>query len=413
MNIVSEERRNTHKVRIGGLDIGGGAPVAVQSMTNTLTADADATAAQVIDLSAAGSELVRFTVKDEDDAKAVPFIVEKVREAGVSVPLVGDFHYNGHLLLSKYKDCAAALDKYRINPGNVGAGDHHDSNFRTMVEAAVNNGKAVRIGVNGGSLDQQLLAEMIDKDKDSSNPCGAEAVFLEAMVQSALLSAKAAENYGLPSDKIVLSAKVSRVKDVIWVYRRLAQESRYALHVGLTEAGLGMQGLVSSSVAMGILLNEGIGDTIRVSLTPGPGEPRSREVTAAQEILQSLGLRSFFPQVTSCPGCGRTNGELFRSLASEVQEYLQRRISFWKKEGLQGAENMKAAVMGCIVNGPGEAKDVNIGISLPGGGEEPVAPVYADGKHVRSLRGRDIGLQFMAMIEDYVYEHYAPEHGKR
>ncbi len=412
MNIVSEERRKTHKVRIGGLEIGGGAPVAVQSMTNTLTANADATAAQVLDLSAAGSELVRFTVKDEDDAKAVPFIVEKVREAGCSVPLVGDFHYNGHILLAKYKDCAAALDKYRINPGNVGTGDHHDSNFRTMVEAAVNNGKAVRIGVNGGSLDQKLLAEMIDDDKNSPDPKGAEAVFLEAMVRSALLSAKAAESYGLGSDKIVLSAKVSRVKDVIWVYRRLASESSYALHVGLTEAGIGMQGLVSSSVAMGILLEEGIGDTIRVSLTPGPGEPRSREVTAAQEILQSLGMRSFFPQVTSCPGCGRTNGELFRSLASEVQGYLQNRMSFWKKEGLKGVENMKAAVMGCIVNGPGEAKDVNIGISLPGGGEEPVAPVFADGKHVRSLRGQDIGLQFMAMIEDYVHEHYAPELGK-
>ncbi|MDO5297593.1 MAG: flavodoxin-dependent (E)-4-hydroxy-3-methylbut-2-enyl-diphosphate synthase [bacterium] len=398
------EKRVSQGVRIGNLHIGAGRPVAVQSMTNTTTADAAETAAQVIELARGGSELVRFTVRDDDDAKAVPYILEKVRNAGVDVPLVGDFHYNGHLLLSKYPDCAQALDKYRINPGNVGSGKHHDANFRTMVEIAVKYDKAVRIGANGGSIDQELLARLIAEDRDSSHPAGAQQVFLNALAESVISSAARATEYGLSPQRLVLSAKISRVNDVIAVYRQLAQRTDFALHVGLTEAGGGEQGLVSSAVALGILLSEGIGDTIRVSLTPRPGETRVHEVEAAREILQSLDMRSFYPQVTSCPGCGRTNRVLHQELAAAVSAYLHDMAPVWREKGIKGCENLKVAVMGCVVNGPGEARDANLGISLPGKGENPAAPVFANGSKWKTLRGDNLREQFLACIDEYVSE---------
>lgn len=403
--------RKSHQVPVGHLMMGASNPVRVQSMTNTATSDVAATVAQVLELHEAGSELVRFTVKDEEDAAAVPAIVRELRARDCHVPVVGDFHYNGHRLLTRFPECAASLDKYRINPGNVGVGRQHDSNFRTMIEAAVQHGKTVRIGVNGGSLDQALLAELIEADLASAQPRGAKLVFMDAMVESALRSAAMAEEYGLPANRIVLSAKVSEVQEVVHVYRELSSRCRYALHVGLTEAGMGLKGTVSSAMALGILLNEGIGDTIRVSLTPTPGEPRTREVEIAREILQSLGLRDFHPRVTACPGCGRTTSTLFQELALEIQDYLKRRMPEWVEAGFEGVETMKVAVMGCVVNGPGEAKGANIGLSLPGTGESPSAPVYADGEKVATLKGDAMGQQFIGMLEEYVLSHYAPRSG--
>jgi (E)-4-hydroxy-3-methylbut-2-enyl-diphosphate synthase len=378
-------------------------------MTNTPTADIEATVAQVMELAEAGSELVRFTVKDEDDARAVPHIVSQLRSRGCQVPVVGDFHYNGHLLLRRFPECARALDKYRINPGNVGVGRQHDANFRTMIEAAIEHDKPVRIGVNAGSLDQALLKELIDADLASPEPRGAKAVFLEAMVESALRSAAMAEEYGLPGNRIVLSCKISEVPEVIHVYRALAARCRYALHVGLTEAGMGLKGTVSSSLALGILLHEGIGDTIRVSLTPQPGQPRTAEVEIAREILQNLRLREFTPRVTACPGCGRTTSTFFQELAIQVQEYLKARMPWWQAQGYRGVEGLKVAVMGCVVNGPGEARGAHIGLSLPGTGETPVAPVYADGQKIATLRGPNIGAEFLDLVEQYVHSHYAPQ----
>ncbi len=401
-----QSSRNSYQVRIGTLDMGGSNPVRVQSMTNTPTSDVDLTVTQILELVQAGSELVRFTVKDDADAQAVPEIVAGLRRRGCAVPVIGDFHYNGHRLLTRYPACAQALDKYRINPGNVGVGTQHDSNFRTMIEAAVEYGKAVRIGVNGGSLDQTLLAGLIQADLETDQPQGTRSVFLEAMVESALQSARLAEVYGMPADRIVLSAKVSEVGEVVQVYRALAARSRYALHVGLTEAGMGLKGTVSSTLALGILLAEGVGDTIRVSLTPTPGEPRSREVEVAREILQGLGLRDFYPRVTACPGCGRTSSTRFQELALEVQDYLHSRMADWAAAGGSGAAGMKVAVMGCVVNGPGEARGANIGVSLPGTGESPAAPVFADGKRVATLKGEDLAEQFLPLIEDYVRSHY-------
>ncbi len=402
--------RSTLECQIGEVSMGGSNPVRVQSMTNTDTADVAATVAQIAELAEAGSELVRFTVKDEENAAAVPEIRKRLRAMGVNVPLIGDFHYNGHKLLVSHPECARALDKYRINPGNVGVGRQHDANFRTMIEAANEYGKSVRIGVNGGSLDQALLKELIDEDLAAGSPRGAKTVFLETMVESALRSARQAEEYGLAANRIVLSTKVSEVAEVIHVYRELSKRCRYALHVGLTEAGMGLKGTVSSSLALGVLLWEGIGDTIRVSLTPKPGAPRTEEVEICREILQNLGLRSFTPRVTACPGCGRTTSTLFQELAIEVEQHLKERMKAWKESGYDGVESMKVAVMGCVVNGPGEAKGANIGLSLPGTGEHPSAPVYADGRKVATLKGdaKGIAEQFLKMVEEYVETRYRP-----
>ncbi len=402
--------RNTLECRVGEVSLGGSNPVRVQSMTNTDTADVASTVAQIIELAEAGSELVRFTVKDEENAEAVPEIRKRVRAQGCSVPLIGDFHYNGHKLLVSHPKCAQALDKYRINPGNVGVGRQHDTNFKTMIEAAKEYGKPVRIGVNGGSLDQALLKELIDEDLAAGSPKGAKLVFLETMVESALRSARMAEEYGLPREKIILSTKVSEVSEVIHVYRELAKRCRYPLHVGLTEAGMGLKGTVSSSLALGVLLWEGIGDTIRVSLTPKPGAPRTEEVEICREILQNLGLRSFTPRVTACPGCGRTTSTLFQELAIDVENHLKARMKAWQEAGYEGVESMKVAVMGCVVNGPGEAKGAHIGLSLPGTGEHPSAPVYADGRKVATLKGdaKGIAADFLQMVEDYVESHYRP-----
>ncbi|MGE0494991.1 MAG: flavodoxin-dependent (E)-4-hydroxy-3-methylbut-2-enyl-diphosphate synthase [Vulcanimicrobiota bacterium] len=402
--------RNSLEVKVGTVSMGGANPVRVQSMTNTDTADVEATVKQVLELAEAGSELVRFTVKDGENAEAVPEIQKRVRAAGCDVPLIGDFHYNGHKLLVQYPECARALDKYRINPGNVGVGQQHDTNFKTMIEAAVEYGKPVRIGVNGGSLDQALLKELIDEDLANGQPKGAKQVFLEAMVESALRSARMAEEYGLAANRIILSTKVSEVNEVVHVYRALSKQARYALHVGLTEAGMGLKGTVSSSLALGILLHDGIGDTIRVSLTPEPGASRTQEVEICKEILQNLGLRSFNPRVTACPGCGRTTSTLFQELAIDVEKHLKVRMDFWKNSGYAGVESMKVAVMGCVVNGPGEAKGAHIGLSLPGTGETPSAPVYADGVKVATLKGdgKVIAARFLELVEDYVERHYAP-----
>ena len=403
--------RNTIEATVGSIGIGGSNPVRVQSMTNTDTADVASTVAQIIELAEAGSELVRFTVKDDDNARAVPEIRKKVRAAGYETPLIGDFHYNGHKLLVAHPECARALDKYRINPGNVGVGKQHDSNFKTMIEAAIEYRKPVRIGVNGGSLDQALLKALIDEDLAAGSPKGAKLVFLETMVESALRSARQAEEYGMPRNQIILSTKVSEVTEVIHVYRELSKRCTYPLHVGLTEAGMGLKGTVSSSLALGVLLHEGIGDTIRVSLTPKPGAPRTEEVEICQEILQNIGLRNFTPRVTACPGCGRTTSTLFQELAIDVETYLKDKMKFWTESGYQGVETMKVAVMGCVVNGPGEAKGANIGLSLPGTGEQPSAPVYADGVKVATLKGdaKKIAGDFLCMVEDYVKSHYAPD----
>ncbi|HEX5283538.1 MAG TPA: flavodoxin-dependent (E)-4-hydroxy-3-methylbut-2-enyl-diphosphate synthase [Bryocella sp.] len=401
----SIQRRHAVTVNIGGIRVGSDAPVVVQSMTNTDTADVESTIQQVASLARAGSELVRVTVNNDAAAKAVPYIVEGIRKKGWETPIVGDFHYNGHLLLRKYPDCAKALAKYRINPGNVSIGRKDDDNFRTMVECAVENQKPVRIGVNWGSLDQALLTRMMDDNSKSPNPIDSRDVMLDAMVRSALDNAAAAERYGLRRDQIILSAKVSNVRDLIDVYTELARRCDYALHLGLTEAGMGMKGVVASTAGLSPLLLNGIGDTIRVSLTPEPGGDRSEEVRCAQQILQSLSIRSFMPQVTSCPGCGRTTSTYFQELAQRIQSYLTESMPEWKKT-YPGVEELKLAVMGCVVNGPGESKHANIGISLPGTFEEPKAPVYVDGKLFTTLKGDHIVEEFQVILDEYVEKRY-------
>jgi (E)-4-hydroxy-3-methylbut-2-enyl-diphosphate synthase len=399
-------RRKSVTGSIGGVKIGSDAPVVVQSMTNTDTADIPSTVKQVAALAKAGSELVRVTVNNEEAAAAVAPIVEQLDAQGVRVPIIGDFHYNGHILLKKYPECARALAKYRINPGNVGIGRKDDNNFRTMIEVAVENQKPVRIGVNWGSLDQALLTKMMDENSLLPDPKDAREVTMEAMVVSALNSASLAEKYGLRPDQIILSAKVSGVQDLIDVYRSLAARCSYPLHLGLTEAGMGAKGIVASSAAMGVLLQEGIGDTIRVSLTPAPGGDRTEEVRVGQQILQSLGIRSFTPQVTACPGCGRTTSTFFQEMAQQIQTYLRDQMPVWKGN-YTGVEEMKVAVMGCIVNGPGESKHASLGISLPGTFEEPKAPVYVDGRLFTTLKGDKIVAEFIQILDDYVASHYA------
>jgi (E)-4-hydroxy-3-methylbut-2-enyl-diphosphate synthase len=400
------QRRATVTVNIGGVLVGSDAPVVVQSMTNTDTADVPATIKQVADLARAGSELVRVTVNNDAAAAALPKILDGLEKQGVHVPVIGDFHYNGHLLLKKYPACARALAKYRINPGNVSIGKKDDENFRTMIEVAVANQKPVRIGVNWGSLDQALLTRMMDENSRLPEPKDARDVTMAAMVESALRSAAMAEKYGLRPDQIILSAKVSGVQDLIDVYRTLAARCRYPLHLGLTEAGMGSKGIVSSTAALSVLLQEGIGDTIRVSLTPAPSGDRTEEVTVAQQILQSLGIRSFTPQVTACPGCGRTTSTFFQEMAEQIQSYLRQQMPAWKEQ-YAGVEEMKVAVMGCVVNGPGESKHSNIGISLPGTFEEPKAPVFVDGRLVTTLKGDHIVAEFIEILNDYVESHYA------
>jgi (E)-4-hydroxy-3-methylbut-2-enyl-diphosphate synthase len=399
------ERRHAVPVKIGSVVVGSGGPVVVQSMTNTDTADVLSTVQQIAALARAGSELVRVTVNNDAAAKAVPAIVEGVRAKGWETPIIGDFHYNGHQLLRNYPECAKALAKYRINPGNVSIGRKDDDNFRTMVEVAVEYQKPVRIGVNWGSLDQALLTRMMDENSKLPDPLPARAVMMEAMVVSALDNAAAAERYGLRRDQIVLSAKVSGVRDLIDVYSQLAARCDYALHLGLTEAGMGMKGVVASTAGLSPLLLAGIGDTIRVSLTPTPGGDRCEEVRCAQQILQSLSIRSFMPQVTSCPGCGRTTSTYFQELAERIQSYLVEQMPAWKKQ-YAGVEELKLAVMGCVVNGPGESKHANIGISLPGTFEEPKAPVYVDGKLFTTLKGDRIVEEFQAILDDYVEKRY-------
>jgi (E)-4-hydroxy-3-methylbut-2-enyl-diphosphate synthase len=403
--MASRPRRRSVAVRVGSVMVGGGNPIVVQSMTNTDTADTPSTVNQVMALANAGSELVRVTVNTDAAARAVPTIVETLDKFGCRVPVIGDFHYNGHLLLKKYPEMARALAKYRINPGNVNIGKKHDDNFRTMIEAAIEYDRPVRIGVNWGSLDSALLTRMMDENNLLPEPLDAKSVTLRAIVVSALESAKAAEHYGLGRDKIILSAKVSGVQDLIAVYRMLAAECDYTLHLGLTEAGLGSKGIVASTAAMGVLLQEGIGDTIRTSLTPLPNGDRADEVVVCQQILQSLELRSFTPQVTACPGCGRTTSTFFQDMADQIQNYLRDRMPVWKANHA-GVEEMKVAVMGCVVNGPGESKHSNIGISLPGTFEEPVAPVYVDGKLKCTLRGDRIVAEFIGILNDYVDSHY-------
>jgi len=401
------QRRKSVTGSIGGVRIGSDAPVVVQSMTNTDTADIPSTVQQVAALARAGSELVRVTVNNEEAAAAVAPIVEQLDKQGVRVPIIGDFHYNGHILLKKYSECARALAKYRINPGNVGIGRKDDNNFRTMIEVAVENQKPVRIGVNWGSLDQALLTRMMDENSLLPEPKDAREVTMEAMVVSALNSAALAEKYGMRPDQIILSAKVSGVQDLIDVYRSLAARCNYPLHLGLTEAGMGAKGIVASSAAMGVLLQEGIGDTIRVSLTPAPGGDRTEEVRVGQQILQSLGIRSFTPQVTACPGCGRTTSTFFQEMAQQIQSYLRDQMPIWKGR-YTGVEEMKVAVMGCVVNGPGESKHASLGISLPGTFEEPKAPVYVDGRLFTTLKGDKIVAEFIQILDDYVESHYAP-----
>src|SRR5712671_252966 len=405
-HMTANSRHRTVVVNVGGVKVGGGNPIVVQSMTNTDTADVASTVNQVMALANAGSELVRVTVNTEDAARAVPKIVETLDKFGVRVPVIGDFHYNGHLLLKKYPDMARALAKYRINPGNVNIGKKHDDNFRVMIEAAVEYDRPVRIGVNWGSLDQALLTRMMDENNLLPEPLDARAVTLRAIVVSAIESAKAAEHYGLGRDHIILSAKVSGVQDLIRVYRMLAAECDYALHLGLTEAGLGSKGIVASTAGIGILLQEGIGDTIRSSLTPLPNGDRSDEVIVCQQILQALELRSFTPQVTACPGCGRTTSTFFQDMADQIQTYLREQMPSWKAR-YSGVEEMKVAVMGCVVNGPGESKHSNLGISLPGTFEEPVAPVYIDGKLKLTLRGDHIVAEFIDLLNGYVDRTYA------
>ncbi|MDH3663138.1 MAG: flavodoxin-dependent (E)-4-hydroxy-3-methylbut-2-enyl-diphosphate synthase [Alphaproteobacteria bacterium] len=395
------ERHATQEVAVGDVVIGGTAPVVVQSMTNTDTCDVAATVAQCLELAEAGSEIVRLTVNTKEAADAVPRIREQLWLKGCSVPLVGDFHYHGHLFLSQYPDCAKALAKLRINPGNVGFGAKRDKQFEMMIDAALEHDKPIRIGVNWGSLDPAIAAEMMDQNARLPSPKTSDEVLREALVVSALASAEQAEKQGLGADKIVISAKVSRVQDLVVVYRELARRSSYALHLGLTEAGLGAKGIVATTAALAILLQEGIGDTIRASLTPRPGEARTQEVVVCQELLQSLGLRSFAPQVTACPGCGRTTSTVFQELADSIQGHLREKMPVWK-ERYPGVETLNVAVMGCIVNGPGESKHADIGISLPGTGEAPAAPVFIDGEKSVTLRGPGIAEEFHALVEDYI-----------
>ena len=401
-------RHPTHAVRIGKVTVGGGAPVVVQSMTNTDTADVDATVRQVIELAEAGSEIVRVTVNTAEAAQAVPQIRDRLLLRGCEVPLVGDFHYHGHLFLSRYPACAEALDKLRINPGNVGFGAKRDKQFEMMIEAALRHDKPVRIGVNWGSLDQDLATRMMDDNGKLPEPRSADDVLREALVVSALASAGRAEELGLGADRIVISAKVSRVQDLVAVYRELARRSRYALHLGLTEAGMGAKGIVATTAALALLLQEGIGDTIRASLTPRPGEARTQEVVVCQEVLQSLGLRQFAPQVTACPGCGRTTSTVFQELAEKIQPDLRVQMPVWR-ERYPGVEGLNVAVMGCVVNGPGESKHADVGISLPGTGESPAAPVFIDGEKAMTLRGERIAEEFHAIVEDYIARRFGGE----
>jgi len=402
----SHTRRRSVTCRVGGVPVGGTHPVVVQSMTNTDTEDAAATATQVALLAQAGSEIVRVTVNTREAAAAVPEMVRRVREAGVDAPIVGDFHYNGHLLLTEYPACAQALDKYRINPGNVGVGDQHDENFRRMIEVAVANGKPVRIGVNWGSLDKALLTRLMNENAKRKEPLEDREVVLEAMRVSAIASAELAERCGQPHDAIILSAKVSDVRDLVAVYRALAAACDYPLHLGLTEAGLGVKGIVATTAALSVLLFEGIGDTIRCSLTPAPGGDRADEVRLCQQVLQSLGIRHFTPQVTSCPGCGRTTSTFFQELAAEVTGHIQKRMVEWR-DVHPGIERLRVAVMGCIVNGPGESRHADIGISLPGTGESPSAPVYVDGKLKVTLRGETIARDFARLLDEYVAARFS------
>jgi (E)-4-hydroxy-3-methylbut-2-enyl-diphosphate synthase len=399
-----QPRRNTVTCLVGGVPIGSGHPIVVQSMTNTDTADPASTAEQVAALARAGSTLVRVTVNTDAAAAAVPELMSRLTDLGVTVPIIGDFHYNGHLLLAKHPACASALAKYRINPGNVGS-RHRDENFRTIVQVAIDHGKPVRIGVNWGSLDQDLLTAMMDANAGATTPRDAKDVYMEAMIESALRSAALAEETGLGHDRIIISAKISQVQDLLDCYRRLAARCDYPLHLGLTEAGLGMKGIVATTAALSLVLEEGIGDTIRASLTPSPGGDRTEEVLVAQQVLQSLGLRSFTPQVTACPGCGRTTSTFFQKMAEDIQGYLREQMPSWR-EHHPGVEEMKVAVMGCIVNGPGESKHANIGISLPGTAEDPKAPVYVDGALRVTLKGDEIVPEFLAILDDYVERRY-------
>ncbi|MDT7522190.1 flavodoxin-dependent (E)-4-hydroxy-3-methylbut-2-enyl-diphosphate synthase [Rhodoferax sp. TBRC 17198] len=401
-SLQSEVRWGSHVVTVGGA-----APVRIQSMTNTDTEDAIGTAIQVKELAAAGSELVRITVNTPEAAQAVPHIRAQLDRMGVNVPLIGDFHFNGHRLLTDYPECAESLSKYRINPGNVGKGDKRDRQFAQMIEAAIRWDKPIRIGVNWGSLDQELLASLMDENSRRSQPWDAKQVMYEALITSAITSAEKAEEIGLPGHQIMLSCKVSGVSDLVAVYRELARRSKYALHLGLTEAGMGTKGTVASATALGILLQEGIGDTIRVSLTPAPGEARTQEVIVASEIIQSLGLRKFVPSVTACPGCGRTTSTTFQELTKQIDDFLRDQMPVWRKE-YPGVENMKVAVMGCIVNGPGESKHADIGISLPGTGEAPAAPVYIDGEKKMTLRGDSIASEFQTVVENYIKARFTP-----
>lgn len=402
---MSISRRKSVACDIDGVKVGGSNPIVVQSMTNTDTVDVEATARQSADLARAGSELVRVTVNTKQAAQAIPPLVDRLGEMGVTVPIIGDFHYNGHILLKDYPECARKLAKYRINPGNVGPGQHHDKNFQAMIEVAVENNKPVRIGVNWGSLDQGLLTRLMDENAKRVDPKDARDVMREAVVISALESAELAERCGLRHDQIILSAKVSEVQDLIAIYRDLASRCDYPLHLGLTEAGMGSKGIVASTAAMGVLLQQGIGDTIRVSLTPRPGGDRTEEVVVSQQILQTMGLRSFIPLVTACPGCGRTTSTLFQEMAEDIQTYIREQMPTWRDK-YSGVEELKVAVMGCVVNGPGESKHANIGISLPGTGEEPRAPVYVDGAKFVTLQGPGIVAEFIQILDEYIDARY-------
>ncbi|HIG65157.1 MAG: flavodoxin-dependent (E)-4-hydroxy-3-methylbut-2-enyl-diphosphate synthase [Gammaproteobacteria bacterium] len=399
-------RKNTHQVLVGNVKVGGAAPIVVQSMTNTDTANIDATVKQVMELANAGSELVRITVNNEEAAEAVPEIRRQLDANGFSVPLVGDFHFNGHKLLEKYPECAKALGKYRINPGNVGKGAKRDTQFQQMIECAVKYDKPVRIGVNGGSLDQSVLTRLLDENRQKAVPEELPAVTREAIIISALESAAAAESYGLSKNKIILSCKISNVQELISIYQDLSNRCEYALHLGLTEAGIGSKGIVASSAALSVLMQKGIGDTIRISLTPEPGAARTKEVIVGQEILQTMGFRSFTPMVIACPGCGRTTSDYFQKLAMDIQNYLREQMPTWRDQ-YKGVEEMEVAVMGCVVNGPGESKNANIGISLPGTGETPVAPVYEDGEKTVTLKGDRIAEEFQAIVEKYIERTYS------
>ena len=403
----SIERKNTKQVDVGGVKVGGDAPVVVQSMTNTDTTDVEGTATQIKQLHQAGSELVRITVNNKEAAQAVPRIIEKLDNEGVDVPVIGDFHYNGHILLTEYPECARALSKYRINPGNTGT-KGRDKNFCTIIEQAIKWDKPVRIGVNWGSLDQQLLADRMDRNNELAEPKSSKEVMMDTMMESAMRSTQLAEDVGLPSDRIIVSCKLSGVPDLIHAYGRLAELCDYPLHLGLTEAGMGMKGMVASASGLAVLLHQGIGDTIRVSLTPQPNGDRAEEVRVSQQILQSMGIRNFIPQVAACPGCGRTSSTYFQELADDIHNYIVEMMPVWR-EVYPGVEDMHVAVMGCVVNGPGESKHANIGISLPGNFEEPKAPVYIDGEHYTTLKGEGIGEEFRRLLDDYVVKNYSKE----